>query len=134
MKPSLYGLPLALVLLSGCASSSLTDARGNLRQFTRDDLQRGVEIARAANDPAGEACGMALLARLPEELPARLSPVGAYSSLMTVRKLRRSKEQGVDEVVHIACAPVVLDSLETIARLGLAVTPGGGIADRVLGR
>jgi len=118
-----FTVALVLVLATGCASSGLD----GLRQFTRADVQRAHEIAAAANDVAGVNCAQAILDAMPEVAAPELHAAGAFSAFMKVRELRRRVSRGIDEDVHNACAPLVLDAQKTILKLGLSATPGGGV-------
>lgn len=115
------------MMLGGCA------ATGELRELAADDVTRALEIARAANDPAGAACAMALLEHVAQQ-PTIPTPLGAFSTVMFAREARRRLGAGVSESVHNACAPMILDAEETIAKLGLMAVPGGGIAGKLLPR
>ena len=124
----IIGLSLASLLFAGCATGL-----GGLSTFVREDVQRGLEIAQAANDPAGVACATAILAAIPEAAAPELHAVGAFSAFVKVRELRRKVDGGVvDEAVHNACAPLVLDAEKTLLKLGAAILPGGGIAGKLI--
>lgn len=130
-------LILAVLLATiGCAGplSGLTGATSDLRAFARADVQRGLEIATAANDAAGMACASAILKALPEATPERLAPAGVFSAFMTAREVRRQATSGIDEGVHNACAALVLDTQITLGKLGLMAVPGGGALGGLLRR
>src|SRR5438128_534839 len=127
---------VVLILCAGCATApgALTGTVTDIAKFTRADVQRGLEIAIASNDAAGMACAGALLKILPDGASATLMPSGAFSLFMTGREVRRKVSAGVDEGVHNACAPLILDTETTLAKLGLIAVPGGGVLGGLLPR
>ena len=121
---------LAALAVAGCAASGAVE---KFREITRADVQRGLEIATAAKDPAGEAGAAAILAHLPDDATVSPAPAGAFSTFMAAREVRRKAQTGIPEAIHAACAVLILDAELTLGRLGLAVVPGGGLV-RALGR
>lgn len=109
-------LVVLALLLTGCSS---------VGPLVRADVQRGLEIATAAQDAAGVACATAILQSLPEPTQAP-QPIGVFSLFMATRELRRAKAGGVSEAVHNACSPLIMDAQTTLSKLGLSVVPGGG--------
>ena len=110
---------VSILALTGCAG---------LVPLARDDVQAALAIAQAAKDPAGIACAQAIMASLGDPAaPKPPQPAGAFSAFMAARELRRSVDAGPDEAVRNACAPLVLDTMQTLSRLGLMATPGGGV-------
>lgn len=121
---------MAALLLTGCAS--VTPTVDNVKRFVRDDVVRAKEIATAAKDQAGADCADAILAVLPAEGVAALTPIGALSGFMAVREARRKVGGGVDETVHVKCAALILDAEMTLAKLGLMAAPGGNVLGGLL--
>lgn len=131
---------LTLALVAGCATATpqLPTAQApaqmpDLGTVVRADVQRALEIAQAAQDPAGVACASALLAHLIDR-PAPQPPAGVFSAFMVAREARRRVDRGVGEEIHNACAPLVLDTAITLGKVGLGLVPGGGLLPKVLGR
>lgn len=120
-------------LLAGCATSPLSPGM-DLGGFVRADVERAVAIATAANDPAGVACGLAILAALPAETVTTPPPIGAFSTFMTVREARHRIDAGIPESVHRACAVLVLDAQQTLLKIGAMAAPGGGAVRGLLPR
>ena len=123
---------LALIVLTGCATGGGLSGDSPLGQFVRADVQRGLEIATAANDIAGVNCAAALLKAMPEAEAPELAAAGAFSALIKARELRRRVSAGVDEAVHIACSPLIVDAEKVLARFGLMAVPGGGVLGGIL--
>lgn len=123
-------LLVLVIVLAGCATtappSTVAEAKARLTEVVRADIIRGVEIATAANDIAAMACGNAILDALPPEGAASLTPIGVFSTYIAGRELHRKVTAGVDEKLHIACAPLILDAEQTLVKLGLIAAPGGG--------
>jgi hypothetical protein len=116
---------VCLLLLSGCATldADLT----KLRTLTVADVQRAVEINRAANDLEGLQCAEGLLKILQEQQAQPLpKPVGVVSAVAYARATRIDLE--ADNVVlrriNLACAAAFNESVATwaklAARLGIA--------------
>ena len=112
---------LSLPVLVGCATLP-----AQFRDLAGTDVQRGLDIAKAANDPAGIACAEAILKHLPAEVAAP-APTGPFSAFMAARELRRTATTGIPEAIHMACAVLIVDAELTLGRLGLAIVPGGGL-------
>lgn len=114
-----WSCALLALLLTGCAS---------LVPMARDDVLAALAIAQAAKDPAGVSCAQAIMASLGDPAaPKPPPPAGAFSAFMAARELRRSVDAGPAEAVKNACAPLILDMMQTLARLGLMATPGAGV-------
>ena len=126
----------AALVVTGCASaaSGITGAKGEVLAFAKADLERARAIAVAADDVAGVACATALLKHVPDGGAAVLEPSGVFSVFMKARALRRTLSAGVNEEIHIACAPLILDAQVTVAKLGLMAVPGGGVLGGLLRR
>lgn len=122
---------VAVLALAGCATGG---GLAEIKQVTRDDVQRGLEIAQAHDDPAGVACAGAILNHLNTMSAPKPTPNGAFSAFMEARELRRQINAGTAEDVHNACAPLELDAEITLIRLGLKAVPGGGVAGSLLRR
>lgn len=126
----------ALVILTGCATlgDGQVDLPKGALEFTRADLEAGQAIAKANGDVAAVNCTTALLAKLPPDGKVALATKGPFSAYIAGRQALRKFDQGIDEAVHLACAPLILDLEKRLVRLGVIVLPGGGIAGKLLGR
>ena len=107
-----------LLVLAGCSSAIPIG-----HAFDPVDVASALQIAIDTNDQDGLDCVNAI--RLLPTYPP-LDPKGPLSLFMAAREIRRNLEAGPDKAVRRACAPLVLDAEETVLKLGISATPGGG--------
>lgn len=120
-------LCLAFVL-TGCAiAQSVTPAApleqtvasSSLAEVTRADLVAAISAAKVANDTAGENCAQALMDWLGQAPAVQPTIAGAFSAFEALRIQNMRVSAGIPKVVHLACAPVVLDAQDVLFKLGL---------------
>lgn len=116
---------VALAALAGCASvgSKVLEAgtTGAVR-FKADDVDKAIEIARAARDTVAEACYTAIRKHVDQEF--KIEPVGPVSAYAAARARIREARAGLAPEVHEKCAPLIVDAGTFGSRLGLTFGRG----------
>ena len=111
---------IAAALLVGCATvgERVLEAgtTGNVR-FKADDVDKAIEIAKAAKDTVAEACYTAI--RKHVDIEFKLEPVGPVSTYAAARVRIRESRAGLAPDVHTACSPLIVDAGTFASRLGL---------------
>lgn len=117
---------LIFALVTGCStvvaqtSDGDTDkAASSLASVTANDLDAAVSIAKAHGDKVGEACFSAMKDWLAAKAPEQPKAAGVFSALELTRVGVARIRAGVPDAVHVACAPVIVDSQRVLLRLGL---------------
>ena len=100
-----------LLAATGCASvgERVLEAgtTGEIR-FKPADVDRAIEIAKAAKDTVAEACYTAIRKHVDQEF--KLEPVGPVSSYAAARVRIREARAGLAPDVHQACSPLIVDA------------------------
>lgn len=127
MKTTLCAGVAALLLgaLGGCASTTpggtATSPVAALQQFTLTDAQNALADAQANHDTVAANCYVALAAAIKAQAPATAVPVsGVLSAFQKLRDLQQGVQVGLP-ALNIPCAPLVLDTQQTLLKLGLGV-------------
>ncbi len=110
MKKLLVAL-LVLPFMFGCASvgvSVLKAGTSGEERFSKEDVDAAIAIARAAGDKVGEACFVAISKNI--NAPDLPSPKGLLSRYEEIRVKRKEMQSSLNEEVHTACAPLIVDS------------------------
>lgn len=108
---------IALVALAGCATD-LGDIRAQLHELTLADLQRAVEISRAAGDPEGLQCAQGLLAIVDQEKAALPEAVGVASEFARLRAMRLTMQNSqLLHQINLSCASMFNEEVYTYGKL-----------------
>ena len=108
---SLFLACLMTLFLGGCASIDsriLTAGTTGHIRFNPEDVDAAIVIAQTNKDKMAEQCFQAIKKHLdvtPE--PIIKGPVSAYAA---GRSVRRALSAPLNEEVHTACAPLIVDS------------------------
>ncbi len=124
MKTIIY--IVAVLVLSACASVGdqvLKAGTTGAVRFGAEDVDAAIVIAQQTKDTVAEACYRAI--RKHTDAPANLATRGIVSTYAAARAKTREARAGLAEDVHVACAPLVVDSGTFASRLGatLSVLP-----------
>lgn len=112
----LYAI-LALVALAGCATD-VGDIRADLHQLALPDLQRAVEISRAAGDPEGLQCAQGLLAIVDKQQAALPEAVGVASEFARLRAMRLTLQNSqLLHQINLSCAAMFNEEVYTYGKL-----------------
>ncbi len=129
---------LAAATLAACAGvrDNLSAARqageGDPLQavaaFALTDLRAALADAQAHGDALAAPCWTALIALVERAGTSHAdAPVaGGFSAFQRARNLTAVSGRGMPDALRVACAPVVLDTQATVARL--AAIGGGAVA------
>jgi hypothetical protein len=119
--------------LDAARAAGAGDPAQTIARFALGDLQAALADARAHDDAVAAPCWAALIP-LVEQYAARRPDAGiagGFSAFQRARDLVGAGNRGVPDALKLACAPVVLDTQATIARLGLIA--GGAAATGGIG-
>lgn len=126
--------------LGGCATGGLFGAKATagveddeetlgaidkLQQITIDDLAAARKMATDNGDPAGAACYGALSDRFNRDVHKKPEIKGIFSAYEMLRLGIHKPKDDLNDPVHIACAPLVVDARRTLLRLGVIAGSGG---------
>src|SRR4029077_15087653 len=109
---------LALLALAGCATTTPAEKfLDKLEVTVVADLDAAIAVAAAHNDPMAVTCLTALKAYVGTAKPSAEQVKGAISAWETARATRISLQGGSASPLKIACAPLLMDEREFMARL-----------------
>ncbi len=111
MKTRILIIGAVLAVLAGCATvgeRALTAGTTGSVRFEAEDVDAAIAISRAAKDAVAEACFVAIRKHTGVEAdPVTKGIVSAYAAARV--KVRQARAGLADEV-HLACAPLIVDS------------------------
>ena len=111
MKTRLFIAAAALALAAGCATvgerALQAGTTGSVR-FEAEDVDAAIAISQAAKDTVAEACFVAIR----KHTGVEADPVtkGIVSTYAAARVKVRQARAGLADEVHVACAPLIVDS------------------------
>jgi hypothetical protein len=111
---------LSLLALAGCASTSKDSPDQlltKLDKFVMTDLDSAIAVAQAHNDPMAAQCFLTIRQLVGTATPTAEQVKGVVSAWETARATRLSLQSGAASPLKAACAPIMLDEREFIARL-----------------
>lgn len=111
-------------------TSASTDPLASLKAFTVTDLQSALADAQAQTPPDQVAanCYQALIPLVQSQSTNPLpSAAGAFSAFQKGRDVGTIAQAGIPAGLNIACAPLVIDTQQTLAKLGI-IAAGGAVA------
>ena len=141
MRAHLCLVPALVLALAACAQAPIapsaggspptsTDPLASLKSFTVADLQSALSDAQAQTPPDQTAanCYQALIPLVQSQSTNPLpSTAGAFSAFQKARDVGSLVQAGIPAGLNIACAPLVLDTQQTLAKLGI-IAAGGAVA------
>ena len=104
-------IALFALALTGCATvevAVLKAGTSGADRFDKADVEAAIAIAKAAGDKAGEECFTAISKKI--DVAPRPEAKGLLSKYESLRVAKRELNAPLDEEVHRACSPLVVDA------------------------
>ena len=131
---------IGALALSGCSGvsanvtasqASSSDPTQQLENFVVTDLQAADKIAKANNDTVASTCYEYLIPKVQALQSASAMSTASVAGAASFAEVQRGVTVQINSVksgLNVACAPLVLDTADTLSQLGLKI---GGLAGTV---